>query len=234
MSDFLQQKRTSRLSAGLSFVFHAVIILALGFFAAREGMLGEHFKKISITMVPKEKPPEPPKEKPPEPKPNPEPPKNDVPKTVPAPKPEIVRAAPPPPTQMAPPPSSAPSVAPSVAPPPAEIPSFDFDGGKPVESSSDPGVLYKSFVEYTLRSRWARPEGVADNSFAAQVEVTISPDGRVRSFEWKQGSGNAAWDDSVRKVLAETASIGRPPPKGFPQKILIRFDVEAAAATIVQ
>jgi outer membrane biosynthesis protein TonB len=232
MADFLQQKRTSRLSIVISLVFHAVIILALAFFAAREGMLGEHLKKISVTMVPKEKPPEPPKEKPAEPKPSPEPARNEVPKTVP--KPEIARAAPAPSRQSSAAASSAPTVAPSVAPPPADIPSFDFDGGKPVESSSDPSVLYKSFVEYSLRSRWIRPEGVTDNSFAAEVEVAIGPEGRLRGVEWKQGSGNAAWDDSVRKVLAETASIGRPPPKGFPAKVLIRFDVEAAAATIVE
>jgi outer membrane biosynthesis protein TonB len=234
MADFLQQKRTSRLSAILSLVFHAAIILALAFFAAREGMLGEHLRKISVTMVPKEKPPEPPKEKPAEPKPSPEPARNEAPKTVPAPKPELARAAPVPAPQAAAPASSAPSVAPSVAPPPAEIPSFDFDGGKPVESSSDPSVLYKSFVEYTLRSHWARPEGVADNSFAAEVEVTIGPEGRLLDTAWKQGSGNAAWDDSVRKVLSETPSLERPPPKGFPQKVLVRFDVEAAAATIVE
>jgi len=234
MADLLQQKRTSRLSAVISLCFHAVIILALGFFAAREGMLGEHLKKISVTMVPKEKPPEPPKEKPAEPKPVPEPPKNNVPKTVPAPKPQIEQVAAPPLQRPAPPASPTSSTAPFVAPPPAEISSFDFDGGKPVESSSDPGVLYKSFVEYTLRSHWIRPEGIADHSFAAEVNVAIGPDGSLLRVTWKQGSGNTAWDDSIRKVLAETASIGRAPPKGFPQEVRIRFDVESAPTTIVE
>jgi len=228
MADYSKLRRTSRWSIAISFVFHAVIVIALAFFAAREGMLGEHLKKITVTMVPREKPPEPPKEKPPERKPELEPPK-----VVPPPMPEVVKAAPPPARPEAPP-AAGPSAAPSVAPPPADIPAFDFDGGKPVESSSDPGVLYKSFVEYTLRSRWTRPDGVTDNLFVAEVEVTIGPDGRLLGADWKRGSGNAAWDGSVKQALAATPSIERSPPTGFPRKVLVRFDVEAAAQTTIE
>jgi hypothetical protein len=44
----------------------------------------------------------------------------------------------------------------------------------------------------------------------------------------RRGSGDAAWDDSVKKLLAETATVGRPPPIGFPEKVLVRFDVQVA------
>ena len=67
-----KRKNSARLNLVVSFVFHAAIIAALAFLAAREGYLGKQLKTIAITMAPKEKPPEKPKEeKPPEPKPEP-------------------------------------------------------------------------------------------------------------------------------------------------------------------
>src|SRR6187551_3094526 len=97
MADIRKQKKTSRLSVVISLVFHGVIIGALVFIAAREGILGKELKKIAVTMVPKEKPPEEkPKEKPPEEKPPVEEPKAESPKPVIAPQPEPARATPPP------------------------------------------------------------------------------------------------------------------------------------------
>ncbi len=220
MADRRKEKRTSRLSVVISAVFHAIIIGLLVFFAAREGMLGKQLKKIAVTMVPKEKPPEKTKEKEPEPKPAEDKPKAEEAKTreVPA---QIVKPVGVPPPTLA-------TVAPAAAPPAAVLPSFDFEGGKAVETTSDPNVLYKGFVEYTLRSRWNRPEGIADEHYVAEVELAIGRDGHVLSTTWKKGSGDTAWDYSVKKVLAETTTIGRPPPKGFPDKVLVRFDVQVA------
>ncbi len=216
-----QEKRTSRLSVVISLVFHAVLIAGLFFLAAREGMLGKELKKIAVTMVPKEKPPEKPKEKPPEPKPEVEQPKEE-PAKIPVAQPEITRNAP------TPAPAATVAAPPAVAPPANAIPAFDFEGGKAVESSSDPNVLYKGYMEYTLRSRWNRPVDLDDANFVAEAEVSVDASGRLLGSVWKRGSGNVAWDNSVKKVLSETASIGRPPPKGFPEKVLVRFDVLAA------
>lgn len=217
MADRRKEKRTSRLSVVISLVFHSVLIGALVFIAAREGILGKDLKKIAVTMVPKEKPPEEkPKEKPPEEKPPIEEPKPDLPQPVLAQRPET-------------PPTTAPAAAaPAAAPAAVALPAFDFEGGKQVETTSDPNVIYKGFVEYTLRSRWNRPEGIDDEKFVAEVELAVGRDGRVEGTIWKRGSGNTAWDNSVRKVLSETTSIGRPPPKGFPDQVLVRFDVLAA------
>lgn len=230
MSSLNARKRTSRLSLAISVVLHSAIVIALVVFAAREGMLGKQLKKLSITIVPKEPPPEKPKEKPVEPKPLVEQPKANPNPTPATPNPE------PPKTLASAPPVSAPppAVAPSVAPPPAELASFDFDGGKPVESSSDPNVLYKTFVEYTLRANWLRPEGLEDYSFSAEVEVSLSPEGAILETRWLKGSGDTAWDNSVKRVLAQTKSLGRRPPKGFPGKVLVRFDVQRLADASIQ
>jgi len=220
MADIRKQKKTSRLSVVISLVFHGVIIGALVFIAAREGILGKQLKKIAVTMVPKEKPPEEkPKEKPPEEKPPVEEPKVELPKPVLTPQPEQTRATPPPAGNIA---------TPAAAPAATALPAFDFEGGKQVETTSDSNVIYKGFVEYTLRSRWNRPEGVDDEKFVAEVELVIDREGRVQGTTWKKDSGDTAWDNSVKQVLATVSSIGRVPPKGFPDKVIVRFDVQVA------
>jgi outer membrane biosynthesis protein TonB len=214
-----KKRNSAKTNLVVSFVFHAAIIAALVFLAAREGYLGKKLKTIAVTMAPKEKPPEKPKEevKPPEPKA--EPPKTEEPKAA-------VANLPPPPA-AAPPPTG---VAPVAAPPPTALPGFAFtDGAKAVETTSDPVQLYRGFVEFALRSKWIRPEGVADESYVAEVELAVDPKGNVTGSDWKRGSGHAVWDDSVRRAVAATKALSRPPPKGFPGKFLVRFDVVAEA-----
>ena len=216
------QKRTkrnpSKFSLIASAVFHGVLIFVVFFFAAREGLVGKKLKQLAVTMVPKEKKPEPPKEKPPEPKP--ETPKTPETPKVSLPPPPMQAAAPPPPAVDAPPPA--------VAPAAVSLPSFEFhDGAKDVQSISDANGIYKALVEHTLRTRWNRPEDIADDNFVAMVQVEVNPSGRVTDYHWLSGSGNKRWDDSVKAVMEDTKSISRPPPKGFPAKFEIKFDVES-------
>lgn len=216
-----KRRNSQKVNLAISFTFHAAIVLALAYFAARDGLLGKQLKKIAVEMV-KEKPPEKPKE-PEKPKTEPpkvEPPKVEQPKVATVPKVEPPRSATPPPaasTIAAPPPA---------APPAAEVPSFVFEGGKAVETVSDPVQLYKGFVEYSLRSKWDRPADIADKDFVAEVEVSVDRGGRVSAPDWKRTSGNTRWDASVRAAVAATTSISRQPPTNFPSRILVRFDVQ--------
>lgn len=216
-----KQRRTLETGLLVSIVVHAIAIGGLVFLAAREGFLGKQLKTIAVTMVPKEKPPEP--EKPKEPEKQPEPP---VTPPQAEPPPPVAATTPPP---AAPPPSGPPPVAttaPAAAPPPVGLPAFTFsDGAKVVETSSNPVQLYKSFVEFAIRSKWIRPEGIEDREFVAEVEVQLNEAGRVLGSTWKRGSGNPAWDQSVKQAVARTPSISRPPPKGFPSTFIVRFDV---------
>ena len=219
-----RKRNSSRTNLIISAVFHSVIIGALIFFAAREGLLGKQLKKIAVVMVPKEKPPEKPKEPEKQPEPPKEPPKAEPPKVVTAPKveaPKTVR------TEALPP-----ALAPAAAPPPTAVPAFDFsDGAKAVQSTSDPVGLYKNFVEFSIRSKWMRPEDIYDASYVAEVEVGIDPNGNISGGEWKKLSGDKRWDDSVKRALAQTTKVTRTPPKNFPGKFLVRFDVTMENAT---
>jgi hypothetical protein len=170
-----KKRNSSKVNLMISFALHALVVVVALYFAARQGLLGKQLKKISIEMV-KEKPPEKPKE--PE-KPKVEPPKVESPKVME--KPRVMEEA-----KAAPPPVTAP---PSVAPPSAEMPSFEFEGGKAVETSSDPVHLYQSYMEYTLRSKWNRPDNITDDSYVAEVEVSVDRAGQISNRNGRKGRG---------------------------------------------
>jgi len=205
-------KNSSKANLVISAVFHAILIGVMFYFAAREGLLGKKVQKIAVEMV-KEKKPEPEKPKPQPPKVEPpkiEAPKNEPPKYV-----EPVRVA------------SSPTVAPPVtAPPAAEVPSFEFEGGKAVNSESDPVQLYKGYLEYTLRSKWDRPENLDDSAYVAEVQVNVDQQGKINQTQWLKGSGDAKWDQSVKDVFKVVQNIDRRPPTNFPPVVTIRFDVQ--------
>jgi TonB family protein len=207
-------RNSSKVNLLISMTFHGLLVVAVLYFAARQGLLGKQLRKIAVEMV-KEKPPEKPKE--PE-KPKDEPPKVEQPKLVQAPKIE-------PPREVAPPPPSGLAAPPAAAPPPVDVPSFAFDGGRPVETTSDPVQIYKGLVEYSLRSRWNRPEDEDDHGFVAEVEISVDRSGQISNPVWKKSSGDKRWDASVRDVLAQVKSISHAPPTNFPPRVVVRFDV---------
>jgi len=215
-----KKRNSSKVNFFISFAFHATIALVVLYFAARQGWLGKQAQNLSVELVKKEKP----KEKPKEPeKPKEEPPKVvEPPKLVDTPKPVETAKAPP---SVAPP---------TVAPPAAELPSFEFEGGKAVVSSSDPVEIYKNAVEYAFRSKWNRPENMADDSYVAEVEVSVGRDGQIGDPAWQKGSGNSRWDDSVHAAIAAVTNMATPPPTNFPPRITIRFDVQDETEPVPQ
>ena len=211
-------KNSSKVNLLISAMVHGALVIVLFYFAAREGFLGKKIQKISVEMV-KEKPLEKPKE--PE-KPKVEPPKMEPPKVEP---PKVEE------TKVAAPPTVAPPV---VAPPPVEVPSFEFEGGKAVNSESDPVQLYKGYIEYTLRSKWNRPENLPDDNYVVEVGVTVDKQGGISHPVWQKGSGDAKWDDSVKEVFKVVPQIDRRPPTNFPPVVTVRFDVQEQTEPVLQ
>lgn len=225
-----KKRNSSRTNLLISFFFHGAILVGLAYFAAREGFFGKQIKKIAVEMV-KEKPVEKPKE--PE-KPKEEPPKVITPKMEQPAVVEVPKTAPPKEMTHTAPPTGGITAPPSVAPPATDVPSFEFEGGKTVQTSSDPIQLYRSFMEYSFRSKWARPDDIVDDNFVAEVEVSINEVGIISSTLWKRSSGNAKWDNSVKAAVATIKSLERKPPANFPQRVVVRFDVQDATEPILQ
>ncbi|HXB60440.1 MAG TPA: TonB C-terminal domain-containing protein [Candidatus Acidoferrales bacterium] len=207
-----KKRNSSKVNLLISFVFHAALLAVLLYFAARSGILGNQIKKIAVQMIKEKAPP-----KPKPPPPHVEPPKI-TPKIVPKIAEPVAKAAPPP------------SAAPVVAPPAPTLPSFDFGGGRAVETSSDPVQLYKGALEYAFHSKWDRPDNMDDEKYEVDVQVSVDRDGNISNPQWEKESGNSVWDQSVRKAISAVTSMGRPPPTNFPQQITVRFDVQDEAA----
>jgi outer membrane biosynthesis protein TonB len=212
-----KKRNSAKVNLIFSVVFHGLLVAVVFLFAAREGILGNKLKEIAVIMVPKEKPPEP----------KLEPPKDETPKATPPPQ---VAQNTPPPQNMAP----ANNAPPPVAPPAAGAADFNFsDGAKVVESSTNaPVAYYKNLVEYSLRSNWVRPDNVHDDNYITEVEIQMDPNGKLTGYSLTKQSGDKTWDDSIRKAVANTKSLNRAPPKGFPGKFIVRFDVQQATESV--
>ena len=48
-----RKTNSSKVNLTISLIFHSLLVLAIVFFAAREGMLGKKLKEITVTMAPK-------------------------------------------------------------------------------------------------------------------------------------------------------------------------------------
>ena len=67
---------------------------------------------------------------------------------------------------------------------------------------------------------------MADDSYVAEVQVSVGRDGQIGDLAWQKGSGDTSWDDSVRAAIAAVTKMDFPPPTNFPPRVTIRFDVE--------
>lgn len=217
-------RNSSKVNLLISLVFHSALAVVVIYFAAREGLLGKQIKKIAVEMIKEKKEPEKHKE--------PEKPKEQI--ATPTPPKTVAIAEPPRQVVSTPPPANVPAAPPAVAPPSVDLPSFSFEGGRAVETSSDPVKVYKGLLEYSIHSKWNRPEDIDDSNFVAEVEVSVDSSGQISGPVWKRNSGNQRWDASVREALANTKSLTRSPPTNFPSHVLVRFDTTETDALQLQ
>jgi TonB family protein len=216
MREKRKRSNSAKINLTVSIIFHTAAILGLVYLAAREGILGKDLKTLTAELV-KDKKPEAPKVKPPEPKVVEQPKVDETPKQLAVALPP--RVEPPPPTA-----SDAPAV---VAPPPMVMPDFDFNDGAKAVVAGDANTVYKNSIERALTATWKRPDGIADDAYVAEVELNVDSAGKATGYRMLKGSGNTAWDNSVKTVMDKTKSFSTPPPKNFPGRFTVRFDVES-------
>jgi len=221
-----QKKNSTKVNLVLSVLFHVLIILGLGIFAASQGVLGDKAKEFVVALAPKE--PEKPPEK------TPEPPKMEKPVEPPKDLPPLSQPDPTPAPSSAPPPAQV--VPGPAAPAAAAAPDFNFsDGAKQVETGTlSPIEMYEGRIKSAFQLNWNRPEDMDDANFVAEVDVQVDKKGRVTGIKWLKKSGNKRWDKSVEEAVDRTASIDATPPKDFPSHFVVRFDVVAASEPLIQ
>ena len=204
-------KNSGKVNLLISLIFHAVLLLGLFYFAAREGLIGKHLQKFTAELVHKEKP----SVAPPKPPPPVVLPHVVLPPQT-APKPADTT-----PKQVAPPPETTPVVVQA----PTVLPDFDFAGGKELISSRDQKQVFKGILESTFYQKWNRPEDLDDAKYVAEVDVAIGRDGTISDPHYLITSGNAAWDKTVRAAIAAVPRVTEKVPTNFPPRVTIKFDV---------
>ena len=219
-SQVRKTRNSSKVNLIISLSFHGFLVLLVVYFAARSGILGHDIQTLTVRTE-KEKV-EPKKE----PEKKPEPPKDDDVKVTTLPVQTAPRMTSPTTTAMAPPPA---------APPPVDVPAFDVSSGATV-MDADPVTIYKGLIESKLRTRWKPPEELSEKNkdLVADVEVSVDASGRISNARLTKRSGNAQWDNAVSQAVAQTAEVGAKPPKGFPNQVVVRFDVAEEQDSAVQ
>ena len=212
-----KKKNSSKVNLTISAIVHGVIIVGLIYFAARNGFLGKKLKEITVYKVEKENRRNRRRRR------NSNRPRN---------KPGRWTSQG---GRNTPTVGTAPAAAPVVAPASSDVADFNFnDGAKAVNSESDPVQLYKGYIEYTLRSKWNRPENLPDDNYAVEVAISVDKQGNLSTPRWLRGSGDPHWDDSVKDVFKLVDRIDRRPPTNFPSQVIIRFDVQEQTEPVLQ
>ena len=215
-----RKKNSAKVNLTVSIVIHGLLFAAGAYWAAHEGVLGKTLQNLSVGILAKEK-------------------KAEAAKKIEA-KPaeqkveqlKVEQKAVAAQARIAPPPPAAINLPESVAPPPVVLGDTFFS--KDEITSGDPVVHYKSLVESALKAKWDRPTDVSDADFKAEVELALDRSGKIAGYDWKKGSGNARWDSSVRKAVESMKAMSRPLPQGFPDKFVVRFDVQPDTLASVQ
>ncbi len=93
---------------------------------------------------------------------------------------------------------------------------FGSPTGSPLgESSEEEGDRYLALVQQALHSNYRVPATISRADLTrleTVVTLTIQPDGRISSWRFEKKSGNAAFDESVERVVRQTR-VPPPPPE---------------------
>ncbi|MBI3853817.1 MAG: TonB C-terminal domain-containing protein [Verrucomicrobia bacterium] len=100
----------------------------------------------------------------------------------------------------------------------------------PIIPEGRPVVDYQNLVEAVYENAWLPPDGLADDSVAVRVSVTVSRNGAVSSYQVLRLSGVFALDTSIAAVLDRVKAIGQPFPasdQATQRMFIINFHLKA-------
>lgn len=83
--------------------------------------------------------------------------------------------------------------------------SFEGKEGQSLEA------IYFDALRAQLQENWTLPVWLARQKFAAQVQLMIDSRGQMRGFKFIKPSGNAQFDEAVKKALQESQPYPKPP-----------------------
>jgi TonB family protein len=109
-------------------------------------------------------------------------------------------------------------------------------GSTSIEMPGPGGAAYAPYGAYLAtfyKLRWKKPSSLNVDRAEVGAQITVTRDGKVKSFRITAPSGIKALDDSVREVLDKNRQL-RPLPEGTDddeRTVSIRFDLSASSST---
>ncbi len=79
------------------------------------------------------------------------------------------------------------------------------------EAKASLETTYFDVVLERVRSNWELPKWLQDQSFTAKVLVYLDGRGQLKSFKFTQSSGNAQFDNEVKRTLQASSPFPVPP-----------------------
>ncbi|MGH8038380.1 MAG: TonB family protein [Stenotrophomonas sp.] len=95
-------------------------------------------------------------------------------------------------------------------------------------SGTGPGgagnASYGRYLGYVMQQAIARDDRLKKLAFRLQVDVWMSPDGRITRVELNRGSGNDQADAAVVEALRQLGQVDQRPPASltFPARVLVQ------------
>ena len=111
--------------------------------------------------------------------------------------------------------------------------STDVPIGMPDGTGDEVGVSALAFVQAFIQQNWALSPYLLDQSRLANIEaktkLIYAADGRLKSFRIENPSGNAQFDDSLKKAIIKSQQLPQPLPKDL--ELVVVFNLKEMAAT---
>lgn len=70
---------------------------------------------------------------------------------------------------------------------------------------------YLELVRDLLQENWALPTWLSKTDYSAQVRIFIDRAGRISRYYFVRGSGNAQFDDAVKRCISDSQQVPAPP-----------------------
>ena len=102
----------------------------------------------------------------------------------------------------------------------------EFSDLTTASSAGNPNAnaAYDALIHKVFRNAWARPAAPAMRP--AKVTISITSNGRIKSWKLTQSSGDSQYDESVKNAAKKISILPRKPPSGYPlDGITIEFNI---------
>jgi colicin import membrane protein len=79
------------------------------------------------------------------------------------------------------------------------------------DAKENAAATYYDILRDRLQENWALPVWLARQKLSARIQIFIDSQGRLKAFKFLKGSGNAQFDEAVKKAIQDSQPFPAPP-----------------------